>query len=460
MNLPSVASATRPAPFPALALALALTLLLAAVFAAQPAFAEARSGEAVGEVSLLLGSAHAESQHRGERALSVGSPVHASDQIVTGRNGHVHIRFIDDALVSVRPDSRLEITEYVYNASRPERSVVKFRLHEGVTRSISGDAGQSARDRFRLDTPIAAIGVRGTDFVVSANQDNVRALVNEGTIVVAPYSDVCISGGLGPCAVGGVELAEASMQILELSQGQMQPVLRPRPEQELHELIDSELEERSNEREETAVAKDATVSEVYQESLAIQEVSRGAGSRDGATVAGLDADQLRDRQLAWGRFAGQPRDGQQMVLAYDAARAERAVTVGNGEYGLFRREPDGNKALEAGLGAVGFELATAEAFHHGADGISTMAVRDGSLQIDFNRSRFATTLDLDSEITGRMRFEASGAMTSTNGYFFDRNDERNILGAVSVDGREAGYQFDQRVPTGLVEGLTLWGASE
>ena len=33
-------------------------------------------------------------------------------------------------------------------------------------RSITGQWGEAARDRFRLNTPIAAIGVRGTDFIV------------------------------------------------------------------------------------------------------------------------------------------------------------------------------------------------------------------------------------------------------------------------------------------------------
>ena len=49
-------------------------------------------------------------------------------------------------------------------------------------------AAESARDRFRLNTPIAAIGVRGTDFVVSATQNSIMAVVNAGAIVVSPFS--------------------------------------------------------------------------------------------------------------------------------------------------------------------------------------------------------------------------------------------------------------------------------
>ncbi|MYI02088.1 MAG: FecR domain-containing protein, partial [Gammaproteobacteria bacterium] len=161
------------------------------------------------------------------RRISIGTQIGAGDFVQTEPNGHVHIRFIDNALVSVRPDSRLEIVRYEYNRANPSLSMVKFSLEEGVTRSISGDAASTARERFRLNTPIAAIGVRGTDFVVSATQDSVRALVNEGTIVLAPYSAECTAEAFGPCAVNAVELSGNSEQMLGFDIGSPAPEVLP-----------------------------------------------------------------------------------------------------------------------------------------------------------------------------------------------------------------------------------------
>ena len=137
----------------------------------------------------MLGKASRSSQDGTRELLQQGSWVAEGDKIVTQSNGHVHVRFVDDALVSVRPNSQLLIDRYDYNARFPERSAVKFELQEGVARAISGEAAKAARDRFRLNTPIAAIGVRGTDFVISADRGTTRALVNEGSIVMAPLSD-------------------------------------------------------------------------------------------------------------------------------------------------------------------------------------------------------------------------------------------------------------------------------
>src|SRR5690606_23096376 len=122
------------------------------------------------------------------------------DVIETGGNGHVHVRFVDQALVSVRPSSKLEIVHYRYDAANPAASAVKFNLMEGTTRAISGEAATHARENFRMNTPVAAIGVRGTDFVVRASADNVRASVTEGAIIIAPFSSECSAAAFGPCS--------------------------------------------------------------------------------------------------------------------------------------------------------------------------------------------------------------------------------------------------------------------
>ena len=172
--------------------------------------ARTESAALVGTVSLVLGRATIESgSGKLSRAVEPGSQVRVHDQIVTSTNGHVHIRFVDDALLSVRPDSRLEITRYDYDPARPALSTVKFDLIEGITRAISGKAAKAARQRFRLNTPIAAIGVRGTDFTVSAKAGSTRALVNEGSIVLAPFSADCRADAFGPCGTNSIELSSA-----------------------------------------------------------------------------------------------------------------------------------------------------------------------------------------------------------------------------------------------------------
>ena len=69
----------------------------------------APAGPFVGEVSLVLGKAWIETAGAGRERVTVGTRVHVNDKIHTAGSGHVHVRFVDDALVSVLPDSLLEI---------------------------------------------------------------------------------------------------------------------------------------------------------------------------------------------------------------------------------------------------------------------------------------------------------------------------------------------------------------
>ncbi len=447
--------------------------LFSLIFVAWGAFAaEQQTNPRVGEVSLVLGKAYIQSPQQDWRRIEVGSTVRVSDQIVTGNNGHVHIRFVDQALVSVRPTSELQVVRYDYDAMRPDQSTVKFNLVEGSARSISGDAARSARQRFRLNTPIAAIGVRGTDFVVSATTESVRALVNEGTIVMAPYSEQCNVDAFGPCADNAIELSGDSLQILELNAGstsqapstlERNPGLLRRGAQ-LAEATDSENGAESDGEDR------ADNSEVYQEGVTSVQVRADA---ERVAVAGspkepepisdytpaspvLEAS-LNAGQLVWGRWswAEDLGDLERITVSSAVASEGRDITIANDSYGLFR--DSSTDRVQPGLGVVGFNLNSAQAFYSSESGIVAMQVKGGTLNIDFDRSRFATSLSLEHEATGLIGLSAMGRIYS-GGYFYDRSATQNVVGAVSIDGKEAGYFFDKQLESGGIQGLTLWGS--
>ncbi|MBK7991598.1 MAG: FecR domain-containing protein [Comamonadaceae bacterium] len=110
------------------------------------------------------------------------------------------MRFVDGGRLSVRPASRLQIENYSHSATQPQGSAIKFRLDEGVIRSITGTWGEEARDRFRLNTPMAAIGIKGTDFVVKSDANATAASVYSGAILLAPLDDC--APPLGSCQTG------------------------------------------------------------------------------------------------------------------------------------------------------------------------------------------------------------------------------------------------------------------
>ena len=454
----------------------------------------------VGTVGLVLGRAFLEQQRNRVGRLTAGDLVRERDTIVTGSNGHVHIKFVDDALISIRPDSRLEIVNYQFDGDRPEASIVKFSLIEGTARSVSGKAASAAKERFRLNTPVAAIGVRGTDFVVTTDATTTRAMVNEGAIVVAPFSSECAIEGSGPCGSNALELDAESAQIIELDSTLSTPrIIQLTATQSQHELSltasnDSQatlnqdidqgqvetLAQDSNRgpglEGEAAVTSQADnvpdtvssvtgVTDVVSESVTSLGLSSSAkkqapystGFTPKATVSNEEAKQ---RQLVWGRYAEAKGALERITLPFSEASQGRRVTIGgNFEYFLFRQGGD-ELTLNSDLGRVGFSLDSAQAFYRDDNEVSPVAVSNGDLLLDFGQNLFETSLNLYHLELGKAAFESAGRMRD-GGFFssYAADNSKGLAGAISVDGREAGYFFDFKSWHGLVQGITLWDAS-
>ncbi len=448
-----------------------LTLALSALFSQ----AQAQGDAGVGTVSLVLGKAWLHTADDAREPISAGTVVRVSDRIITEANGHVHVRFVDDALVSVRPDSQLEIQRYDFNAANPADSSIKLNLVEGVTRAISGEGAHAARERFRLNTPIAAIGVRGTDFVVSASEGSVRALVNEGAIVMAPFSNDCLVDNLGPCSVNAIELSQSSLQVAAIDGAQPLPRLLPASD-ERGPLTRETVAVADND----ARAEDKTAgTEVYLETVTSRRVTAEASSSVVALVpptvrppqppvtvlpdftpdAALSTASATSRNLVWGRWNGREGMGRQelLTLSYAEASAGRDITVGDATYGLFR-DGKGSTQIRPENAVVSFALDSAQAFYHSASGVVAMQVNSGSLDIDFNQRSFATQLGLSHIATGPVSFTAAGRIFE-DGYFHNNTDTQRMAGAISLTGSEAGYFFEKQLDAGKsVQGLTLWDA--
>src|SRR2546421_13070453 len=111
---------------------------------------------AVGDVVAIRGSSRV--------ALSAGSPIEAGDTIVTAAQSHAHLRFTDDALVALKPDSEFRIEAYNFAGRDDGTEVAVFRLVKGGFRTLTGQIGKLSGVRYQLLTTQATIGIRGTHY--------------------------------------------------------------------------------------------------------------------------------------------------------------------------------------------------------------------------------------------------------------------------------------------------------
>lgn len=454
-----------------------LSAVLGAVFGAGSAAAQTQpagtlayapasaAAAAVGEVTFAVGPALRVSREGVPEHVARGSKVQAGDRLETAEGGLIHVRFVDGALVSLRPGSRLWIEDYRYNPAQVSQSLVRFRLEQGVARAISGAAAEGARERFRLNTPLVAIGVRGTDFVVRSDADATTASVNQGAIVMAPFGAGCVAQALGPCTSPTARLLSADMGqlLVEFRPQFTQPEIKPQQAQALASA--KPADGARGEASVTAAAAPARPAQRAEEEAVAANLVRGltVGTTSATPVRpGVTPDTsaaqtpAASTQLVWGRWADGAALPTDISFARDVARQGRAVTVGNEQYALYRTE-SGTGDLVSGLGSYEFSLQQAQAQYSTAGKPAAAAmVQSGQLGIDFVNRRFTTQLNVTSAATGAVAVTGSGLVRS-DGIFTDRSTAGTaIAGSTALDGKTAGYLFEKAIGAGTLSGITLW----
>lgn len=156
-------------------------LALALNAAAPAAFAEGE-GTAVGVNPDAV--ARARSQ---ERFLQVGTDVSVGETIVTGPAGQVQIVFDDSTRLVVGPGSALLVETYLLASSNTAQKLTINALG-GSFRFITGNSPKPA---YTINTPTAAIAVRGTEFDLIVEPRQTRVMLYKGAVQICNAGGAC-----------------------------------------------------------------------------------------------------------------------------------------------------------------------------------------------------------------------------------------------------------------------------
>lgn len=92
-----------------------------------------------------------------------GGPVHLNDELKTGAEGHLKVTFRDDTVLTLGEDARVVIDRYVFD---PDQGVgdVLLTTTQGAFRFATGRLKELSEKNVTVSTPVAEIGMRGTEF--------------------------------------------------------------------------------------------------------------------------------------------------------------------------------------------------------------------------------------------------------------------------------------------------------
>lgn len=158
-----------------------LKVICVALVAAYPMLAEAG---VAGRVQFVAGDVRIVDDKGVQRPMRKGQDVNEGDTVLSGPDGSAQVKMIDGAIVAVRPGTELKVIDYAFDEKDSSKESASFSLVKGGLRAITGLIGKTNKDRYKLATPTATIGIRGTDHepvVVLPGQNGLVADAPPGT---------------------------------------------------------------------------------------------------------------------------------------------------------------------------------------------------------------------------------------------------------------------------------------
>ena len=138
-------------------------------------------GKTIGEVTYLKGDGML-SRLKKEYELAEKLGVESNDLIETG-NGLTSITFEDKTQVRIKENSKLVIDDFVYDTKPKSVNRLALKVAIGTVRYASGGIAKNNAKDVDIQTPVATIAVRGTEFSMVVNE------IGGSTVILLPNFD-------------------------------------------------------------------------------------------------------------------------------------------------------------------------------------------------------------------------------------------------------------------------------
>jgi FecR protein len=350
----------------------------------------------------------------------------------------------------------------VYDVAAPEKTEIKLTLHYGVVREISGKGAQAARDHYRMNTPVAALGVRGTDFSVFTDANVTRATVLSGGIIMTPLGQGCATTGVGPCegASAALLFADQRNALLQADRGSPRSVLI---QAKTSQLMPDQTAQAS--KSEDSAARAAITPPTVQPGVApvvplFDPAPSGPSDPTSQPVAPVTPPAVTPEamQIFWGHYTSVADAASTLA----SLQAQGSDLVGQLSTYDMTRTPQTTMVMPT-TGKFSFQLqqgpGLSEAFLVDAAGNRTQAAISGaSLSVDFGAHTFSTSLTLSAKGTS-YNITGQGGVSQQDGKLYSAlASPAAIRGALAgSNATQAGYVFSETFnSTTKAVGATLW----
>jgi len=148
-------------------------------------------GSPIGKVQRVKGEVvgvHAHAETQGFR-LRPKNSLYKGDTIYTMEKGKIRFKMKDGSILSLASETKLELNKSVYDKKKKSRSSF-LNMAFGKARFLVVKLVNFKRSEFKVKTPTAVCGVRGSDYVIEVYEDeSVFIALEKTTIEIYPSED-------------------------------------------------------------------------------------------------------------------------------------------------------------------------------------------------------------------------------------------------------------------------------
>jgi len=138
-----------------------IAVMLVSGFASGQCAAQSARPQAIGAVSRIQGEAIG-TNGSATRPLGLNSSVFLNDVVSTNDAARLEVTFADNTRLTLGEKAKLTLDTYVFDSAAGS-GTIKFGL-VGAFRFVSGQVSKLASADVRVTTPVAIVGIRGTEF--------------------------------------------------------------------------------------------------------------------------------------------------------------------------------------------------------------------------------------------------------------------------------------------------------
>jgi hypothetical protein len=158
--------------FMMIAIAMCLGRAVNAETPAQPAATAAQVQTAIAQVVWVKGVVKAVSPSKEIRVLQRRGVIYEKDTILTDKDSTGQVVFSDNTILALRENTEIHVDKYKFtNGRAPSEDEYLVSIAKGGFRTITGAIAKSNPTNYQVNTPVATIGVRGTQWSIYMDEN-------------------------------------------------------------------------------------------------------------------------------------------------------------------------------------------------------------------------------------------------------------------------------------------------